>query len=588
MSEPTGNNNTLSNSKKPSIRAAFTERRTYLRPINDEGTKFESPEQAMDRVISHQRWLWEEQIKRPLNEAEEDELSELRWYLSEKLISVSGRVKWMGGTDVIKQRASGAFNCSFTPVFTPADLVDVFWLLLQGCGVGFKPVPGLLTGLPGSINEIEFIGSTRQDKGGREHTKETINLEESTWTIQLGDSATGWAKALGMLTAEKPRVNKLIIDLSALRPGGKRLKGYGWISSGWEPLMKGLKGIVDVMQKRSDEKLTVIDIGDIVNHLGTVLSSRRSAQIWLHEASDFDIATDFETREFIAAKDERWEKGLGHREQSNNSIMFTDKPSKITIKSLLQKILNGGEPGFVNYKAMKARAPDAEGLNPCAEILLPPKGFCNLMQVVWHRFNGDFDGLKRAQYIAGRANYRQTCVTLRDGVLQLQWNDNQKLLRLCGVSPTGYVSWEYVNDPVKLRILRDSAALGAWSMADEFGLPRPRRVTQCQPSGCMVPETKIEMADGTYKSLTELFLESGFDYTISDEKEWMVPKNPLYVKDENNDVKQITSLYNNGYEYVYEIELDNGQIIKATKDHKFKLKIGQWKAAKDLTTDDEF
>ncbi len=471
-----------SNLPAPSARAIFTEKRTYLRPLDEDSTTFETPSEALDRVIGHQRWLWENAQGHPLDLVQEAELIELRDLMVAKKVSASGRVKWMGGTDIVKQRASAAFNCSFTEVGTPADIVDVFWLLLQGCGVGFLPVPGLLTGFPATIKNVEFIGSTRTDKGGAEDNVETI--EDGVWTIVFGDSAKGWSKGAGKLMAEKPRAHTLRIDLSELRPGGKRLKGYGWLSSGWEPLRDGLKIIIDVLMRRADQLLDAIDIGDIVNAIGTVLSSRRSAQIWLHNLSVTRIEdlTPVDG-EFIDAKTDRWERGLGHREQSNNSLVFWNKPERAVIRDLLGRILHTGEPGFVNGAAAKKRAPEFVGMNPCAEILLPSKGFCNLMQVVFHRFNGDYKGLLQAQHLAARANYRQTCVTMRDGVLQLQWDDNQKLLRLCGVSPTGYVAWEYAEDAPLVRGAASAARNGANSMADELGLPRPRRVTQVQPAG---------------------------------------------------------------------------------------------------------
>lgn len=468
-------NSFVTSNVKPSIRALLTERRTYLRPLDDEEKLFETPEQALDRVMGHQRYLWENAQGRPLDLTQEAELAELRWLIEQRKVSMSGRVKWMGGTDIIKERASAAFNCSFTEVGTPADLTDVFWLLLQGCGVGFKPKPGLLTGLPSSIVSVETVPSHRLDKGGAEHT--VSRVEGDVWTITFGDSAKGWAKALGKLTTEKPRVKTLRLVYSELRPGGKRLKGYGWLSSGWEPLAKGMNGIVEVLRRRGDNLLNAIDIGDIVNWLGTVLSSRRSAQIWVLDEHSPDYV------EFVDAKTDRWKKGLGHREQSNNSILFHKKPSKSTIKDLLTRILTTGEPGFVNLKEGRRRAPEMEGLNPCAEILLPSKGFCNLVQVVFHRFNGDQRGLLRALWIAARANYRQTCVSMKDGVLQLQWNDNQRLLRLCGVSPTGTVSWVGVNDPDMIAETKRAAVEGANSMADELGSQRPRRVTQVQPAG---------------------------------------------------------------------------------------------------------
>lgn len=784
----------------PSIRARIVERRTYLRPKDEDGKRFETPKEAKDRVIGHQRWLWENAVKRPLNEAEEAELAELRSLMDQAKISVSGRVKWMGGTDIIKERASAAFNCSFTILETPADFVDAFWLLLQGCGVGFKPKPGLLTGFPSTLLKVEVIPSTRTERGGAEDNSETV--EDGVWTIKFGDSAKAWSKAIGKFLAEKHRVHTLRLDYSELRPGGKRLRGYGWLSSGWKPLADGFTKIADVMMRYADQPLDAVAILDIMNTLGTVLSSRRSAQIGLLEETHRDISA------FVGAKTGEWYLTEAQRSQSNNSIMFTSKPSREKIVELLHQIYRTGEPGFVNLEAGRRRAPEMEGFNPCvtgetlvpiigqgmrriadlagtdaivrdahgdhvrasfrktgtnqpilavtlsdgsiynvtpthefvtmlgtkvaarelapgaelrpaslggdavfgtkhapedayvdawviadgtnvtgtngsrldlyppkhkyaealaeagvmvavepdnhgrrsarlpgwpmhdkahvpayvlegtretvkafirgyveadghightskgwlvqitsihrsllqemqallrlfgvksaisvmhaagkrslpdgkggykdydcvdsfrltvtnpakffetwypennkrgpyavketlsvvsveetgrfedvyccgvpttasfdlgtvhsgncAEILLPSKGFCNLMQVVWHRYNGDFEGLKRAQYLAGRANYRQTVVSMRDGVLQLQWDDQQKLLRLCGVSPTGYVSWEYADSPSHLELVAEAARRGANDMADDLGLQRARRVTQCQPAG---------------------------------------------------------------------------------------------------------
>ena len=42
-----------------STRAQIITRRTYNRPLNKEGTEFETWEQTIGRVISHQKWLWE-------------------------------------------------------------------------------------------------------------------------------------------------------------------------------------------------------------------------------------------------------------------------------------------------------------------------------------------------------------------------------------------------------------------------------------------------------------------------------------------------------------------------------------------------
>ena len=104
------------------------------------------------------------------------------------------------------------------------------------------------------------------------------------WTIAVGDSATAWAKAIGKLVAGKYPARKLVLDFSEIRPSGKRLKGYGWISSGDEQIAKAFKAIAQILSDRADQLLTRMDILDIVNWLGTILSSRRSAQIALFGA----------------------------------------------------------------------------------------------------------------------------------------------------------------------------------------------------------------------------------------------------------------------------------------------------------------
>ena len=59
----------------PSTRAEIITRRTYARPKED-GT-FETWEETVNRVIEHQKWLWERAAKRELNHAELSELDEL-------------------------------------------------------------------------------------------------------------------------------------------------------------------------------------------------------------------------------------------------------------------------------------------------------------------------------------------------------------------------------------------------------------------------------------------------------------------------------------------------------------------------------
>jgi ribonucleoside-triphosphate reductase len=93
---------------EPSARATIITRRTYSRPKNDEGTIFETWEETVDRVIAHQKFLWERAVTSnileevplhditpdllewvPLKPHQLEELDELRNLLLERKVAVA-------------------------------------------------------------------------------------------------------------------------------------------------------------------------------------------------------------------------------------------------------------------------------------------------------------------------------------------------------------------------------------------------------------------------------------------------------------------------------------------------------------------
>lgn len=481
-----------------STRANIVTRRTYNRP-KDDGT-FETWYETVDRVINHQQWLWERAKNGPLTNSQAAELGDLRALMLDRKATVSGRTLWLGGTDVAKTREASQFNCSFGRIETVHDVVDSFWLLLQGCGVGFEPIVGTLSGFSNPV-ELQVIRSTRTEKGGdtRNTTSSYTNSDgKKVWHLKIGDSADAWAKSPGKLLALKDPVDVVVLDYSQIRPAGERLKGYGWISSGDETFSKAMSSIVGLLNNRAKKLLRRMDILDLLTLLGTTLSSRRSAEIAVMPVTDPEID------DFILAKKDFWLHGNEHRQQSNNSVIFYTKPSKWELTYIFQKIVEGGgsEPGFINGEAALKRAPWFKGVNPCAEILLGNKSFCNLVEIDWGKFQEDPEGLTQAIILAARANYRQTCVNLDDGVLQRSWHELNQFLRLCGVGGTGIVKWLAANPEDQgyfLDLFKQAAWQGAVSMADELGLPHPQAVTTIKPSGTL---SKImDTTEGVHKPL---------------------------------------------------------------------------------------
>jgi len=488
----------------PSVRAQVITRRTYNRPTE---TGYETWEQTVDRVIAHQNWLWNRAAGTELGIG--PELKELRQLMLDRKVMVSGRTLWLGGTDVAKKREASQFNCAHLKVETIHDVVDSLWLLLQGCGVGFTPVVGTLSGFTTPITTTEVLRSKRTKKGGHEGNKEST--DNGTWRITVGDSAEAWAKCIGKILAYKGKATKLVLDLTQLRPAGQRLAGYGWISSGDAPLAKALTAIVHILNKKSGQLLSKMDILDVMNWLGTVLSSRRSAEIALvyHDTPEWE--------QFARAKDDL--TSLPHRSQSNNSVVFWKEPTDAQLGQVFEiiKESGGSEPGIINGAEARRRAPWFSGVNPCAEILLGNKAFCNLTEVDIGKFRDDNGGLDRAIYVTARANYRQTLVNLDDGILQRTWHENNEYLRLCGVGLTGITTRDDLNE-YDYKRFKNIAVHGAYSMADELGTQRPKNVTTIKPSGTL---SKImDTTEGCHKPIGK-YIFNNVNFSVNDP---MLPK----------------------------------------------------------------
>lgn len=495
---------------KVSARAEAVTRRTYNRPlfnINDD--TLETWEQTTERAtVKHHRKLWEEAGGKP----NEEELQELYGLVLDRKSLVSGRTLWLGGTDYSYSRACSQFNCAYSRAQTVYEFVDIFWLLLNGCGVGFRPIAGTLHGFLKPIRELDVIESKQSPDHRGDPFNHTINPTSENgyhWTIRIGDSAEAWAKSLGkLLNPPTCAVTKLTLDFSDIRGPGKRLKGYGWICNGARPLQDAFVQIFRIMNSKAGDLLDEIDLLDVLNWLGTVLSSRRSAQIAVMDYSHP------RWEQFARAKKDFWLLNNEHRQQSNNSLVFWHKPTKREIKDIMQLIWDcgGSEPGFINGVAARNRAPWFDGLNPCGEILLQSRGFCNLVTTAVCKFNNDFSGLLRALYVMGRANYRQSCVNLTDGVLVPEWNQNNLALRLCGVSLTGIAQAPWLTD-YQIRQMRNSAVAGTYSMADELGLPKPKLVTTLKPEG--TGSKIMDVTEGIHKPLGR-FIMNWINFAASD------------------------------------------------------------------------
>lgn len=471
---------------------------------------------------TYSRWLpeakrrefWWETVKRAVeyscslaptsrSEAEElyDNIFNLRQFLS-------GRTFWVGNTEVTKHYPMSNFNCSFQIIDSFEAFRDVFYLLMIGSGVGLRILKDDVEMLPKVRTDFELVHKdyTAMPKGEREDNTSLEFIYNNTVKITIGDSKEGWVQALDfyfrlIYSLEYRDIKTIIVDYDHVRPQGERLKRFGGTASGHASLKSMFEKINRVIRKRSllEEskrvKLKPIDCLDIANVIGenvVVGGVRRTAEIVLIDQND---------QECIEAKtnlykqvDGQWviDKDIMHRQMSNNSIYYTEKPSREKLHWQIEAMRYSGEPGWVNAEAGLKRRPNFNGVNPCGEILLDSKGLCNLTTVNVFAFvkeDGtlDINGLLKAQKLSARAGYRMTCVELE----LPKWDDVQRRDKLIGCSLTGWQ--DMVNATAMgreeqievLKKLRSVSQREAENYAMELGDKPPILVTTVKPEGTL-------------------------------------------------------------------------------------------------------
>lgn len=463
--------------------------RTYSRWLPDEGRR-ETWKETCTRAVEYNCSL------APTSIYEAQRLFDNMFNLKQ---FISGRSLWIGGSEASKKTKLANFNCSFVVIDSIKSLCDLFYLLMVGTGVGVRILPSDVEKLPTFRDDVKLLAqynknSTKQR--GREYT--ITEQEDDMFVIKIGDSKEGWVDALRAylnFMASPSKCNNILIDYTEIRVKGATLSNFGGTASGYESIMDMFTKIHNVIQngtfssKPKNGRLRPIHCLDICNLIGqnvVVGGVRRTAEIAIIDPND---------EECVHAKD-NIEPGMEHRYMSNNSIYQEEKPSREKIHELFNSIRTSGEPGIINVAEAKRRRSDFAGVNPCAEVLLPPNAVCNLTTVNMVAFvneNGDVDwgGLELAFLLSARAGYRMTCVDLElDG-----WNEAHHRDRLTGCSMTGWQDFVAKVRPDVLRRAGGKAGVLKWlrtavheageEIAQELQTPVSLLMTSLKPEGSL-------------------------------------------------------------------------------------------------------
>jgi ribonucleoside-diphosphate reductase alpha chain len=275
----------------------------------------------------------------------------------------------------------------------------------------------------------------------------------------------------------------------------------GGKASGPAPLKRLLDFSRQIMLTRQGRRLRTIDLHDIICMIGDCVVAggvRRSAMISL---SDLD---DQEVRD---AKKGAFYMTHPHRMLANNSAVYMNKPTNEEFFKEWMALIESrsGERGIFNRGSLAATLPERRikvlksykgyfdatgknivgpmGTNPCGEIILQSKQFCNLSEIVCRAEDTEKTLMKKMRIAAILGTYQSTLTHFP--YLSKEWKDNCETERLLGVSLTGQWDSEAVRDPKVLERLRDEAIKVNKEYAKRFGVQASTAITCVKPSGTL-------------------------------------------------------------------------------------------------------
>jgi len=377
----------------------------------------------------------------------------------------------MTAGEALKRENIAGYNCAYVAVDRPQAFDEILYVLMNGTGVGFSVERQYVAELPRIADEF--------------HPSDT--------TITVADSKLGWAKALkelvGMLyIGQIPRWN-----LDKIRPAGAPLKTFGGRASGPEPLESLFNFAVNVFQNAAGRKLSSLEAHDIVCKIAEVVvvgGVRRSALISLSNLSD-DRMRD--------AKAGQWWNENPQRALANNSAAYSEKPDMGIFMNEWKALYDSksGERGIFNRESAvwmaskngRRNTEDYEfGTNPCSEIILRSREFCNLSEVVVRASDTRESLLEKVRLATILGTFQSTLVNFK--YVSKSWQKNCEEERLLGVSLTGIMDCKVTNGkgpqgslPAVLKDLKAMAVDTNKLYSIKLGINQSVAVTCVKPSG---------------------------------------------------------------------------------------------------------
>ena len=454
----------MSNNQLPTSYQEFIHLSRYSRWLPEEGRRevwSETVGRYFDFFKDHLKEMCNYDLPQKVQSELEDAILSQRVMPSMRCLMTAG--------EALKRENIAGYNCSYVAVDRVQAFDEILYVLMNGTGVGFSVERQFVSKLPNVAEEF--------------YPTNTV--------IQVADSKLGWAKGF------KELIGLLYIgqipkwDLSKVRPAGSPLKTFGGRASGPEPLENLFNFSVNTFKNAAGRRLSSIECHDIVCKIAEIVvvgGVRRSALISLSNLSDDRMRY---------AKSGQWWNDNSQRALANNSACYTEKP-EIGIFMDEWKALydsKSGERGIfnrasANKQAAKNGRREIEGhefgTNPCSEIILGDRGFCNLSEVVIRENDTEETLLDKVRLATILGTFQSTLTNFK--YLSSAWKKNCEEERLLGVSLTGIMDCQLTNGKNKnldelLLKLKNEAIKTNKKYAELLGIKQSVAITCVKPSG---------------------------------------------------------------------------------------------------------
>jgi len=464
----------------PENKKVFDESSSYFKSSYEEFIFYRTYSKWQDSLGRRETWMetidrfmiyMKENLGKKLSEKD---YSEIRESILKQEVCPSMRLLWSSG-EACKKSNVWAYNCSYVAPSCWQDLGEMMYILMCGAGLGFSV----------ESETVQKFPQIRRQTG------------KKLATHIVGDDKEGWADAFVLACKTWADGYDIDFDYSKVRPAGSRLKVAGGRASGPQPLIDLINFTKTKILARQARRLTNIDLHDIICQIGLIVVAggvRRSALISLSDIDDVSMRKSKQGQFWI---------DNGQRSMANNSAVYNQKPSAAEfLNEWIDLIKSGtGERGIFNRGGLMAQLPKRRidnwkkngiiddqnvivslpGSNPCGEITLRSKQFCNLTSIVV-RPTDTVENLKKKVRLSTILGTYQATLT-HFGYLSREWKENCEDEALLGVSITGYYDNKTIRSDKVLSSLREEAIKTNKEYARKFCINPSTCITTVKPHG---------------------------------------------------------------------------------------------------------